>query len=384
MRWLIKQGPPVGCAFGRDCFRLAGRPAEGGELHLHEGRLTLDSTTHVIDIESSSAAVKQAVLAAGLSPGRAFIPAPRRDAILSIPNHLLIFRTIRLAPMPEVELLSATHWKIADEAGLDPQESTSQIVIASPVVESGKQKTEVLAVATKNQDLQPYIDIAENAGLAVSAIDLASSAICRSLCRTSAAPTNGAPGHEDRLLLVLEEDFAALTIASGHQIRYMRILQAGLARLQQLVSQLTGASPDEVRPAAATELAAPAPPQGSRKPTAADCLTQAQTIYCRELSREISLAVRYYEETIHAGAPDHGVIVAAAGFTASAADSLSNLTSINFGAADAPPEAPQSPSPGSAASNPGSNWHVPIGLCCYDQDGLDSARAGATTDREAA
>jgi hypothetical protein len=239
-------------------------------------------------------------------------------------------------------------------------------------------------VACKNQDLQPYIDIAENAGLAVSAIDLASSAICRSLWRTS-APGNATPGHEDRLLLVLEEDFAALTIASGPQIRYMRILQAGLARLQQLMSQLTGVSPDEVRPAAAKELASATPPKGPGKPTAADFLTQAQTIYCRELSREISLAVRYYEETIRAGAPDRGVIVAAAGFPASAAASLSNLTSINFQAADAPPEAPPAPAPGSSASNPGSSsGHVAIGLCFYHQDGADSSHTGASTDREAA
>jgi hypothetical protein len=83
------------------------------------------------------------------------------------------------------------HWKMTGETGLDPQELTSQIVTAWLVEESGKQKNEVLAVAAKNQDLQPYLDIAENAGLAVAAIDLASSAGCRSLCRTPAPATGG-------------------------------------------------------------------------------------------------------------------------------------------------------------------------------------------------
>jgi Tfp pilus assembly PilM family ATPase len=350
---------------------------------LHEGRLTPGATAHALDIESSSAAVKRAVRAAGLSRGRSFLPARRQSAILSVPNHLLLFRTIRLAPMPHTELLSAMHWKMTGETGLDPQESTSQIVTAWLVEESGKQKNEVLAVAAKNQDLQPYLDIAENASLAVAAIDLASSASCRSLCRTP-APATGAPGSGDRLLLVLEEDFAALIIASGGHIRYMRVLQAGLARLSQLVSQLTGVAPDEAHRAVGRDVAPRTLLQGPGEPTPADYLAQAQAIYGRELSREVSLAVRYYEETLHAGAPDRGVIVAAEGFPGSAAHSLSHLTSIDFQAADAPPEAPRAPSADSSACNSGSTWHVPIGLCLYGQEGPDVPRTAASTIREAA
>jgi Tfp pilus assembly PilM family ATPase len=377
MRGLFKQNPPLGCAFGSDCFHLAGPRAGdsgGGELNLLEGRLAHESGANLLDIEASSAAVKAAFSATGLSRAASFFPGRSQRVFLSVPSHLLHFRTIRLAQMPDAELLSATHWKITEEIGVDPLESTSQVVTAWPVEESGKQKTEVLAVLAKNQDLEPYLNIAENAGLTVAAIDLASRAICRSLWRNTAMSST-ASTQPDQLLLVLEEEFATLTIGSGSEIRYMRILQAGLARLGQLQSQLNGESP------AASKSAKPIPSDREAAPN--DLQKQAESIYSRELSREISLAVRYFEETVGTGSPDHGVIIAAQRFSAGAAASLSNLTSIQFHPADAPPGAPASASPESCMFEFGSKWHEPIGLSLYEQDHLAPQCAGVSAEREA-
>jgi Tfp pilus assembly PilM family ATPase len=372
MRWLFKQDRPLGCAFGRERFHLAGPRAADpcNEFSLQEGRLSHDTAGNVLDIEASSDAVAAAVRA--VVPPRAGMSFPGRSqrVFLSVPSHLLQFRTIRLARMPEAELSSATHWKIAEETGMDPQESTSQVVTAWPVDESGKQKTEVLAVAAKNADLQPYLDIAEKAGLTVAAIDLASRAICRSLWRTTAA-SGAATGQSDQLLLLLEEDFATLTIGSRGGIRYMRILQAGLARLGQVQKQLNGESPANGNSAK--------PASGSSETSAGDRQKQAESIYSRELSREISLAVRYFEETVRTGAPDRGAIIAA-GFCDSATASLSNLTSIEFHTAEAPPGAAASP------DDPPSRWHAPIGLCLYEQDhgAAQSAGAGAVGEAQCA
>src|SRR3954468_17571970 len=164
MRRWFKQNPPLGCAFGSDCFHLAGQrvgEAGGGEFNLQEGRLTHVSDGNLLDIDASSAAVKAAVRATGPARASAILALRSQPAFLSVPSHLLHFRTIRLAQMPDAELLSATHWKITEETGVDPQDSTSQIVTAWAVEESGKQKTEVLAVVAKNPDLQPYLDIAD-------------------------------------------------------------------------------------------------------------------------------------------------------------------------------------------------------------------------------
>jgi len=159
MRWLFKQDSPLGCAFGSDCFHLAGPRDQdaSGQFNLKEGRLTNDSAGKLLDVEASSDALKAAVLAIVPSRAARFFPGRSQRVFLSVPSHLLHFRTIRLAPMPDAELLSATHWKMAEETGLDAQESTSQIVTAWPVEESAKQKTEVLAVLAKNQDLEPYL-----------------------------------------------------------------------------------------------------------------------------------------------------------------------------------------------------------------------------------
>lgn len=329
----FKQKPPLGCAFGSDGFRIAAGKADA--MVLRSGELSVGS-------------LKQAVGAA--SPGR----NPR--AIICIPNRHLLFRALRLAPMPDGELASAAHWKISDETGLDPQNSTSQIVTAWGVEEGGKQKTEVLAVVAKNQDLEPYLDIADGAGLTVSAIDLASSAICRSLSRSG--------GNGDQLLLMLEEEFAGLIIAQGGNVRYMRTLQADLARLGQLRNQLSGES-------------------GAPARVGEELEKQVQSIYCRELSREISLAVRYYEETVHAGAPERGVILPGSGFAGSAAKLLANLTSIGFQLAPTPPEAMGLVPADSSQADCGSEWHVPIGLLFYEEQRSNSNCGSAAENREA-
>jgi len=166
-------------------------------------------------------------------------------------------------------------------------------------------------------------------------------------------------------------DFATLTIGSGSEIRYMRILQAGLARLGQVQKQLNGESPANGNSAK--------PASGSSETSAGDRQKQAESIYSRELSREISLAVRYFEETVRTGAPDRGAIIAA-GFCDSATASLSNLTSIEFHTAEAPPGAAASP------DDPPSRWHAPIGLCLYEQDhgAAQSAGAGAVGEARCA
>src|SRR6185295_14121745 len=59
-----------------------------------------------------------------------------RRAVLCLPDDCLIFRTLRLAEMPEPELLSAVQWKMATELSLEPSQLICQIVALNPVTES--------------------------------------------------------------------------------------------------------------------------------------------------------------------------------------------------------------------------------------------------------
>jgi hypothetical protein len=231
--------------------------------------------------------------------------------------------------MPDKELLSAAHWKLATETGLDPQMITSQLIAAWPVSEGGKQKREILGVAVKNEDVQRYVDVVADAGLTVSAVDLSTRAIVRSIAHAC----GGSQAKE--LLLHLEEDFAAMAVVAAGRIQYMRVSQKGLGRLRELVAQ----------PADAARAAREESPE------------QVHSAYGRELAREVTLADHYYEQNLSESVPDSGLIVASEALPPSVVESLSQHCGLRF--AVAPPPA------GCGADAAGGAWHAAVGLSLY-------------------
>ena len=319
----------AGCEFTASCVRVAARAENGAAGGFVSQPIVTADHSQPTPVPIAEPPALAAAFRAALAAAR----VRRARAVLSLPSNYAVFKTLRLAPMPDTELLSAAHWKLATETGLDPQTITSQLVAAWPVNEGGKQKREVLAVAVKNEDVERYVDVVAETGLTVSAVDLSTRAIVRSIARASGG------GQAKELLLHLEQEFAAMAVTAAGRIQYMRIFQGGLRRLRELVVQ---------------------PPDSARVPE--ESPAQVHGASGRDLAREVALADHYYEQYLNESVPDSGLIVACEALPPSVVESLSRHCGLSF--AVAPPPA------GCGADAAGGAWHAAVGLSLYHAQDL--------------
>lgn len=349
--------PLIGCEIDARCVRLAQMQRRGGQTRIAAASRPIPAAGSICD-EDRAAEIVAAIREAGRNGG--FIG---REAVTCLPNDALMLRTLRLANMPEAELLAAVQWKAAAELGLTADQVKSQILTSNTVTEGSKQKREVVAVTARIAQLDQHVRIMTEAGLHVRAIDSSTCAIARRLTGALC----GAPASPPQVVLELREASATLAIVARGDILFVRPVGGGVEQMERLLANrlgLSGAEAAEVLLALRRETG-----EWPLKQTPADrvraALAEAARMYARDLAREISLSLSYYEEALSGEVPDAAVIVSADALPEEGRAALAQQTGVSFQLA----ETAGTPwnSPPEVTTCVSGAWLTSVGLSQYDE-----------------
>jgi Tfp pilus assembly PilM family ATPase len=312
--------PPLGCDFGvrtiRTVQQVAGAAPDQGPSVV-TGAWEAPAGDPVPDGPVLRDALRHL---AGRGAGRGC------GVVLSIPEHLIMLRTLRLAVMPEPELQAATHWKLAGDLGLPAEQFQSQIVTASPITDNGKKKLELVVASARLTDLHAYVDIAVGAGLEPLAIDVAPCALARVL------PHLAGPGPDPGLLVLLQTSHCLLALGTGGQLQHAVVINGGLQRLWHAVGQRLEMAAEAAAAIVREIAAAPADPAPAEASGAQAAVRGAASLFARELAREVSLGLQYFEQTLGAPVPDEGIFIAAHPIPREITGTLAAQSGVRLGA----------------------------------------------------
>ncbi len=294
-----------------------------------------------------------------------------------LPARAMHHRTMRLAPMPEQELLQAAHWKAAAELGIKPDALKSAVLVSATIREGAKQKTEALVVAAPIEELDRHLAILQRAALKPVAIDASVCAVARCL---GSDELWGADVPPQRVILELRQDATMLAVVGGTELAFARPVGEGLALLDQMLGDLLEVPAVEAHKLYLAGLAASAADAGDHElapgfvaSRVREAIADASRMYGRELARQVALSMHYYATTFAAAPPEIGTVVSDRAIDAAGLEAVTVQSGIDFTVFDVSGTAVgaqlQAELPGAELGA----WAAAIGLSLYEH-GLTGSR----------
>ncbi len=409
-RWFKSGTWPIGCAMGEKVVRLAQlRPAGGGGFSI----VRSSAPIQMPEVQAGSAgqgepreawraaaaaAMKQAFTGAGFTGCQ---------TVSCLPPMQMHYRHLRLAPMPDGELASAVQHRAARELDGKVERVRAEYFDVGQVVESGKRRREVVAVAAAGADVDAHVAMLEAVGLHPIAIDAEPAALARCLLNgqggacgdddatasSAVEQTRGAGaarlpltshGTAPTLIIDLAASSANLTIACEGMPRFIRSLPGGRMRILELTGDRVELDAHRQAMLMATlegecptgSLMGTAESDASLDQQAGEALQEAAVLYASELSHGVSLCLHYLNQArLTAFQARRGCIVGGGTLQDALVQALDRASNIEFH----PVGDLLSPMVADLASSEGGDgisdvWLLPVGLALYGHEHLLAAQ----------
>ena len=410
-RWFKNGTWPIGCAMGEKVVRLVQlRQARGGGFSI----VRSSAPVQIPEGQSGSAgqgdpreawrmaateALKQAFTGVGLAGCQ---------TVSCLPPMQMHYRHLRLALMPDGELGSAVQHRAARELEGKVERVRAEYFDVGQVIESGKRRREVVAVAAAGADVDAHVAMLEAVGLHPMAIDAEPAALARCLLNGNGGPCGegggtassdvaeaGEAGSAERssndhgpaptLIIDLAASSANLTIACEGMPRFIRSLPGGLMRILELTGdrvELDARRQAMLMGALEGESAAGGSMEAAEKDACLDqqareALQEAAVLYASELSHGVSLCLHYLNQArLTAFQARRGCIVGGGAVQATLLQALDRASNIEFH----PVGDLLSPMVADLASSEAGDalpdvWLLPVGLALYGHEHLLAARS---------
>ena len=230
------------------------------------------------------------------------------NVISSLPNDGLEITSLRLAEEQSDAIEQALRKEVVQRFGLDPDEDAMQYVIAGSVHQGDEIKNELILFAAANETIKSHIELLEQAGLKPVSIDTIPCALFRSFERSLRR-------QEDRERTVVFVDvgnqLTTVVFGRGGEISFVKQIPIGGKKFSQEIAAKLDVDISEaemLREALQAEKSFSASKNGSpgqntdgneQKLEAAtrQAIVDAASAVAEELTREISLCLRYYTVT---------------------------------------------------------------------------------------
>ncbi len=171
--------PTIGIDLGRRAIKVAA--VRGGSRPRLVGAAIYPTPDGAVDggtIRNAAAltsAIRGALRAAGIRRGRAVVGMGGRTALV---------RTLTLPPMPPDELKNAVKYEAERHLPLRIDEAVLDAQVVREVSEDGQRRMEVLMAAVPERDALLFYQVTHDAGLDVTALEVSSLALARTLANT--------------------------------------------------------------------------------------------------------------------------------------------------------------------------------------------------------
>lgn len=230
------------------------------------------------------------------------------NVVSSLPNEGLEITSLRLAEAQSDAIEQALRKEVVLRFGLDPDEDAMQYVIAGNVHQGDEIKNELILFAVANETIKSHIELLEQTGLKPVSIDTIPCALFRSFERSLRR-------QEDRERTVVFVDvgnqFTTVVFGRGGEISFVKQIPVGGEKFNEEIASKLGIGISEaeaLREALQMEKSFPVSNhdlseqslEGNEQKleaTTRQAIVDAVSEVAEELTREISLCLRYYTVT---------------------------------------------------------------------------------------
>ncbi len=302
--WTLKSRGllPIGLDIGHNSIKMIQLMVNGEQLSVIAARKA--RVDHSISDEQEKSRFIVSAIKRMLTEGHFH----GNNVISSLPNDGLEITSLRLAEAQSDGIEQALRKEVVQRFGLDPDEDVMQYVIAGNVHQGDEIKNELILFAAANETIKSHIELLEQAGLEPVSIDTIPCALFRSFERSLRR-------QEDRERTVVFVDvgnqFTTVVFGRGGEISFVKQIPVGGKKFNEEIALKLGVKIGEaemLREALQMEKSFSAPmPDLLEQPAAVgeqkleastrQAIVDAVSSVAEELTKEISLCLRYYTVT---------------------------------------------------------------------------------------
>lgn len=340
--WGMKtRGPrPIGLDIGHGSIKMIQLLIEGGQMSVFAADETRIETDTNADEQARRNAVVSAVkrmLAKGNFHGK--------DVISCLPSGKLKITSVRLAETETDAIERALRKEVVQRFGLDPDKDAMDYVVAGSVRQGDEVKNELILFAADSETIRDHIGMLEEAGLRPVGIDPIPCALFRSFGRSLRR-------QEDRERTVVFVDvgsrFTTVVFGRGREISLVKQIPIGGERFVEQVAAKLGVSISEAETLRESLLMEKSPAslradvsecqsdeggQGIEASTR-DAITDAVSAVAEDLTREISLCLRYYTVTFRGARVERAILAGGGAYESILLDVLRRQLAVEIGVAE--------------------------------------------------
>ena len=295
IRLTTTQLQPIGLDIGFDSIKMMQLETTGDTLSIHvAARLP-------IPVEArTSAELRLPVAIDMIRQMFRQNPFSGRRIVASLPREIVHVKNLRLPNMPVNELHSAIEFEARSIFPFDTDHAQVRSLHAGEVRQGNDVKQEVVVLAARHEDVDNFLEQLNRAGAVVESLDWEPTAIYRGVERFIRRREDE---HEVHVLIDVGLRSTQVIIGKGREISFYKPISVGGQQFNEAVSRKLGISMDEAVALRRRVGEAAGADDAKRDPVRQAVCDSTRSIM-EELSREISLCLRYYSVTFRGHRPN--------------------------------------------------------------------------------
>lgn len=289
---------PIGLDVGHDSVKMIQFEVADHALVVH--------SAHRRVLESSSASTTPSSENGFLAPQAAQIIREMlhdgefhgRNVIAALPRQIVHVKNLRLPQMPTNELASVVKFEARNLFTFDPEEGHIDFLSAGEVRQGSEVRQEVIVLGARWIDIDHFLEQLHGTGAVVDSLDVEPCGLYRGVARFVRRREDE---QEIHVLIDCGMHRTQVLIGKGRDVSFFKIIEIGGARFNEAVSRKLGITVEEAR-AVRRRLNVANSSEASPDPVRR-AVFDATRSTMEDLTKEISLCLRYYSVTFRGQRP---------------------------------------------------------------------------------
>lgn len=253
-----------------------------------------------------------------------------RQVVGCIPDGLLEYRNLRLAPGPARELDSAVQSYVSHQLELPEDLFKTQYFDAGIIWDDDDRRQEVIAMSAPIEVLTEYLAVLTDCDLSPVAIDAVPAAVARSVMEVAA---------DDAPLAVLDIgcQWTSLMMIKQGEIQFVKRVQLGMHAVDQDIADALFIPIEEAQRLRENLIGLPTETSQSDSSTDQSSQQVVRTVLedrGRQLARHIAKCFQYYSVTFRVSRPQMGIVVGGGAYDKNLIDILARSSRVDFQTVD--------------------------------------------------
>jgi type IV pilus assembly protein PilM len=368
-KWTKRRVQPIGLDIGHDSVKLI-------QLEVREGALFVRCMARKMLIGGGDPAATrdgELIRPQAIEAIRQLLSDNEfkgRAVVTTLPRQIVQVKNLRLPMMPAAEMASVVQFEARNIFTFDQQEGRVDFIPAGEVRHGSEVRQEVIALGAKLADIDRFLEQLHPSGAVVESLDVEPCALYRCIARFVRRRDDE---QEIHVLIDVGMHRTQVLIGKGRDISFFKSIDIGGGRFNESVSRKLGITIEEAR--TLRRRIAAAPSDASRDPVR-QAVFDATRSTMEELTKEISLCLRYYSVTFRGQRPGRVRLMGGEAHDPQLVSILSAALNISVEAARPMYSLNCSLIPGLDAAAPSAEWSLAVGLGLKRAEGRFAPRDG--------